>query len=139
MSNEMSNWVMIAGVYHYRDAGVPVPLCGAAGAVDRTHSEYLSRTPGVGGASRVFDAPRCKACAELVIHKWTGETVIRVRGLPLGDAFPLIAAETVPDLAVRAARQPVPSGNLCKCGGLMVRTETCETCSSCGTSSGGCG
>jgi hypothetical protein len=42
--------------------------------------------------------------------------------------------------ATGPAPLPVPSGDLCpKCGGLMVRTGTCSTCSSCGESSGGCG
>lgn len=34
---------------------------------------------------------------------------------------------------------PRASGNACGvCGGMMVRTGTCETCTSCGTT-GGCG
>lgn len=35
--------------------------------------------------------------------------------------------------------RPVHSGNSCHdCGGMMVRTGTCETCTECGTT-GGCG
>lgn len=48
-----------------------------------------------------------------------------------------LRAVAVPTAAVPTAA--VPSGNLCRCGGLMVRTGTCETCAWCGTSSGGCG
>lgn len=77
---------------------------------------------------------------------------IRIRGVPLGDVFLqveehnrdwlkkwFVTADGVPNVVARDARQPLPSGNLCKCGGMMVRTGTCETCQSCGTSSGGCG
>ena len=38
----------------------------------------------------------------------------------------------------QAAPVPTSSGNYCICGGLMVRTGTCETCQSCGSTSGGC-
>lgn len=50
-----------------------------------------------------------------------------------------VTTDGVPNLTARAARQPLPSGNLCKCGGMMVRTGSCETCQSCAASSGGCG
>jgi hypothetical protein len=52
-----------------------------------------------------------------------------------------VAEPGLPNLAGRkASRCSVPTGNPCgKCGGLMVRTGTCETCQSCGESSGGCG
>lgn len=77
---------------------------------------------------------------------------IRVRGVPFEVVFPqvedhnqevlkawFVTATGVPNLVARHARQPLPSGNLCKCGGMMTRTGTCETCQSCGESSGGCG
>jgi hypothetical protein len=31
-----------------------------------------------------------------------------------------------------------PTGMLCECGGIMVQTGSCSTCSTCGESSGGC-
>lgn len=34
--------------------------------------------------------------------------------------------------------KPVATGEVCKCGGLLVRTGTCMTCSMCAESSGGC-
>lgn len=44
----------------------------------------------------------------------------------------------LPNKAARAAS--VGTANLCpKCQGIMVRTGSCETCQSCGGSSGGCG
>lgn len=77
---------------------------------------------------------------------------IRIRGIPLGDVFLMVEehnrevlkkwfveAEGVPNKIARESRQPLPSGNLCRCGGMMVRTGSCETCQTCGTSSGGCG
>jgi hypothetical protein len=46
----------------------------------------------------------------------------------------------LPNTIARAARAPSLSGNACpRCGGVMVRTGSCETCQSCGESSGGCG
>lgn len=74
-------------------------------------------------------------------------------GEPYGDVFPqvgegdrpalaewFVAASGVPNLTARRARSPVASGNLCRlCGGFLVRTGTCETCQSCGNSTGGCG
>ncbi len=50
-----------------------------------------------------------------------------------------VKAAGVPNLRARHTRQPLPSGNLCRCGGMMVRTGSCETCQCCGNSSGGCG
>lgn len=48
----------------------------------------------------------------------------------------------LPNLKARAAQAtraaPASTGEVCKCGGLMVRTGTCLTCQSCGESSGGC-
>lgn len=42
-------------------------------------------------------------------------------------------------LAAMAARVRTPTGDACtRCGGLMVRTGTCLTCSACGDTSG-CG
>lgn len=39
----------------------------------------------------------------------------------------------------RPRRAPMPDGKCCKiCGGLVVQTGTCETCTSCGDNSG-CG
>lgn len=77
---------------------------------------------------------------------------VRIRGAEFGDVFLQIEehnrehfkdwwlhAAGVPNLVARAARAPQASGNMCKCGGMMVRTGTCETCQSCGESSGGCG
>lgn len=64
-------------------------------------------------------------------------------GLPPEDVEAVkawyVTAPGLPNLVARAARQPLPSGNLCKCGGMLVRTGSCETCQSCATSSGGCG
>lgn len=35
--------------------------------------------------------------------------------------------------------KPLPTGEICRtCGGLMVRTGTCHTCTQCGDSTG-CG
>lgn len=65
------------------------------------------------------------------------------------------AAPRVPDAGVTAAiathhaaaaiasrphtRPSVQTGEMCtECGGFMVRTGTCMTCQSCGSSSGGC-
>lgn len=77
------------------------------------------------------------------------------RGVLYGDVFSLVdesaqsqlkewylSEPDLPNLAGRTKKQvvPVPSGDMCnKCGGHMVRTGTCMTCSSCGESSGGCG
>lgn len=45
----------------------------------------------------------------------------------------------VPDVALGPRPRPNHSGNSCRdCGGMMVRTGTCETCTECG-STGGCG
>lgn len=70
-------------------------------------------------------------------------------GTPFGAVLPVLAATDqdalrawyvgesgVPNLK---ARRQQSGGNVCRCGGLLVRTGTCETCSSCGESSGGCG
>lgn len=48
---------------------------------------------------------------------------------------------SVPNLAARAgAKMSAPTGDACpRCGGLLVRTGTCMTCSACGESTGGCG
>lgn len=48
---------------------------------------------------------------------------------------------SVPNLAARAgAKRSVPTLDPCpKCGGLLVRTGACQTCSACGESTGGCG
>lgn len=35
--------------------------------------------------------------------------------------------------------EPVSTGETCSCGGLLVRNGPCFTCSSCGTTQGGCG
>lgn len=44
------------------------------------------------------------------------------------------AMKAVVDAGYRRA-----SGNFCiECGGLLVRTGTCETCQDCGTPTGGC-
>jgi len=73
-------------------------------------------------------------------------------GAKLGEVFPLLQeadgfrlkkwfteTEGVPNLKDRVKVNGLPSGNPCKeCGGYLVRTGTCETCSSCGSSSGGC-
>ena len=81
------------------------------------------------------------------------QTAVRVHGAMLGEVYLQVEehnrvhlrtwwlyATGVPNLAARAARQPLPSGDLCsRCGGMMVRTGTCLTCQSCGESSGGCG
>lgn len=77
---------------------------------------------------------------------------IRRMGTPFGEVFLkveehnrdvlkewYVSAEGVPNFTARNARQPLPSGNLCKCGGMLIRTGTCETCQSCGGSTGGCG
>lgn len=76
-------------------------------------------------------------------------------GVTFGDVFPLVDPVhhgalrewfvRTPGLPCLAARTPTaagtaPSGNACpRCGGLMVRTGSCETCQACGESSGGCG
>lgn len=63
---------------------------------------------------------------------------VRAPGVPANPTKPAPAPKPAP--AVKPPAAPVPSGDLCpKCGGLMVRTGTCSTCSSCGESSGGCG
>lgn len=79
-------------------------------------------------------------------------TLIQTQGTMLGDVYDQVdpavrdalrewfcVTPGVPNLAARSSRQPLPSGNLCRCGGMMVRTGSCETCNMCGTSSGGCG
>lgn len=49
----------------------------------------------------------------------------------------LVGGGDVPVTKVKAV--PVSSGNSCfACGGMTVRTGSCETCTTCGTS-GGCG
>jgi hypothetical protein len=54
------------------------------------------------------------------------------------SGLPNLAGRSRPPTKTQAV--PVPSGDMCsKCGGHMVRTGTCMTCSSCGESSGGCG
>lgn len=45
---------------------------------------------------------------------------------------------SVPNLAARHSSRVDPSEACDKCGGAMVRTGACATCSDCGTSSG-CG
>ena len=76
-------------------------------------------------------------------------------GARVGAVFPLlerdedrdalkawfVRAAGVPATPVRpAALLPQQTGNACgRCGGLMVRTGTCETCQQCAHSSGGCG
>lgn len=78
-------------------------------------------------------------------------------GARFGAVFPRLATEDdaaalrawyvgtsgVPaGVAPPAKPRPVATatGDLCpKCGGLMVRTGTCQTCQGCGDSSGGCG
>lgn len=61
---------------------------------------------------------------------------VRAEGVPVNPTRPA----PPPTAARKPPAAPVPSGDLCPaCGGLMVRTGTCTTCSSCGTSSGGCG
>lgn len=54
------------------------------------------------------------------------------------DAVPNLTARMRAPVAVPVAAVPTPTGELCKCGGLLVRTGTCMTCQSCGGSSGGC-
>ena len=50
-----------------------------------------------------------------------------------------VHSEALPNLALRSRAVAVSSGNLCRvCGGMLVRTGTCECCSFCGESSG-CG
>lgn len=49
-----------------------------------------------------------------------------------------VCAEGVPNLVARKAREPVLSGRVCQCGGMLVRTGSCETCQSCGHNEG-CG
>lgn len=77
-------------------------------------------------------------------------------GTPFGDVIEHVAPGDQPELRewyVRnpsvpntAAREraavlvaPVPTGDVCRCGGMLVRTGTCYTCQGCGDSSGGCG
>lgn len=46
----------------------------------------------------------------------------------------------VPSRRPPSGVMPLRSGDMCdKCGGLMQRTGTCQTCAKCGLSSGGCG
>ena len=73
-------------------------------------------------------------------------------GASFGDVFPELSPRDNeqfkkwytddPRVPVHRTR-PVPtsqSENLCRqCGGFLVRTGTCETCQSCGSSTGGCG
>lgn len=80
-----------------------------------------------------------------------------LNGAPFGDVFELLpeadrpgfrewylSNPDLPNLKART-RQKVPvasvptsTGEMCKCGGFLVRTGTCLTCQSCGQSSGGC-
>ncbi len=64
------------------------------------------------------------------------------------DTNPAPAASPI-DAPISSASHPtstpnssavfVSAGTVCKkCGGMMIRTGTCQTCLSCGTSSGGC-
>ncbi len=74
-----------------------------------------------------------------------------LKGVEFGVVHQCVSAEDQPALKAWYVKHPkLPNliarkastgeGNLCgKCGGLMVRTGTCETCQSCGESSGGCG
>lgn len=82
-----------------------------------------------------------------------------LNGTPFGDVYEkvpeadrlafkgwYVTTPGVPNLAGRERSQPVAkpkpetTDQLCRdCGGFMVRTGTCYTCQSCGSSSGGCG
>lgn len=74
------------------------------------------------------------------------------RGARFGDVYPLLSPEdqetlrywfvrtdNLPNLSMRTAQPQTSSGNICKkCGGMLVRTGTCETCQDCGENEG-CG
>lgn len=76
---------------------------------------------------------------------------IKIKGLPFSEAHERVEehnreelakwyvhAEGVPNLVAREAQKPVFSGRVCHCGGMLVRTGSCETCQSCGYNEG-CG
>src|SRR5690606_7204864 len=48
-----------------------------------------------------------------------------------------VPRKVAPKPALKA--EPVSTGETCSCGGLLVRNGPCFTCSSCGTTQGGCG
>ncbi len=77
--------------------------------------------------------------------------LIRIKGVLFGDVFPeveehnrevlkewYVTATGVPNIVAREAAKPVFSGRVCHCGGMLVRTGSCETCQSCGHNEG-CG
>lgn len=77
----------------------------------------------------------------VVTAEWIAERDRLVRRHNL--AFRGNHTDLVPGLCVchkfKVAAPPAHTGNACiDCGGLMVRTGSCETCSQCG-STGGCG
>lgn len=52
---------------------------------------------------------------------------------------PEAIAKALPPVTVKAVKPPSPTGRFCsECGGHMVKTGTCDTCTSC-SASGGCG
>lgn len=60
-----------------------------------------------------------------------------------GGALPAKVTKHQPSAEVKRgvyAPKAITTGEVCHvCGGLMVRTGSCLTCQSCGSSSGGCG
>lgn len=75
------------------------------------------------------------------------------RGVPFHDVEPhvpeadrpalrewYVREPGVPNLAARRPPPGDPTGDFCKCGGPLIQTGSCKTCSwGCGYSSGGCG
>lgn len=69
---------------------------------------------------------------EIAQHKWESASLNSVM-VPATD---VVVKEGM--VYLKNVNTKEVSGDMCKCGGLMVRTGTCMTCQTCGSSSGGC-
>lgn len=55
-----------------------------------------------------------------------------------GEELKTVEIEPLAQDKVSVTLPFTPSGNMCSCGGMLLRTGKCETCQSCGTTTG-CG